>query len=288
MKRLITRLARYFGIALLFLGAALGGTIAGVLFAFAGDLPEIRALDDFSPGTISRVYGRDGSVIGEFATERRVVITYEQIPVVLRNAIIASEDGRFFSHSGIDVFAIGKLGVRRALRMQRRGGASTITQQLARKLFLTDDVSLERKIKEWIVAIQIEKRYTKSEILTMAPAKMVYFGHYVYGVEAASQLYFGKPARDLTLDEAALIAGLLQSNVRQSPYVNMKAAVSRRDYVLGRMAGEGFITTNEMEAARKNPIVTRGQPAPPPTIAPYFLEAVREQLETKVRRQGAL
>ena len=280
MKRLITRLARYFGIALLFLGAALGGTIAGVLFAFAGDLPEIRALDDFSPGTISRVYGRDGSVIGEFATERRVVITYEQIPVVLRNAIIASEDGRFFSHSGIDVFAIAKLGVRRALRMQRRGGASTITQQLARKLFLTDDVSLERKIKEWIVAIQIEKRYTKSEILTMYCNKM-YFGHYVYGVEAASQLYFGKSAKDLTVDEAALIAGLLQSNVRQSPYVNMKAAVSRRDYVLGRMAGEGYITEAEMEAARKRPIVTRGQPAPPPTIAPYFLEAVREQLETK-------
>jgi hypothetical protein len=152
VKRLITRLARYFGIALLFLGAALGGTIAGVLFAFAGDLPEIRALDDFSPGTISRVYGRDGSVIGEFATERRVVITYEQIPVVLRNAIIASEDGRFFSHSGIDMFAIAKLGVRRALRMQRRGGASTITQQARpqtvphrRRLAGTQDQGMDRR-----------------------------------------------------------------------------------------------------------------------------------------------
>ena len=121
--------------------------------------------------------------------------------------------------------------------MQRRGGASTITQQLARKLFLTDEVTLERKIKEWLLAIQIEKRYTKPEILTMYCNKM-YWGHGAYGVEAASQLYFAKSVKDLNLDEAALIAGLLQGNVRQSPYVNMKAALSRRSYVLTRMAAE--------------------------------------------------
>jgi penicillin-binding protein 1A len=271
-------LARSFGIAALFLTAALLGTASGVVFAFVGDLPQIEALDDYSPGTITRVLGRDGTVIGDFATERRVIVTYDQIPVVLRNAIISSEDSKFLSHSGIDVKAIAAMGVRRLLGMQRRGGASTITQQLARKLFLTDEVSLERKIKEWLLAIQIEKRYTKAEILTMYCNKM-YWGHYTYGVEAASRLYFGKSVKDLNLDEAALIAGMLQRNVGQSPYVNMKAAVARRAYVLDRMAENKFITQAEANAAKERPIVTRGQPTPPPSIAPYFLEMVRTRLE---------
>jgi penicillin-binding protein 1A len=276
----IRGLVRSFGIVALFLAAALFGTATGVMFAFVGDLPQISALDDYSPSTITRVLARDGTPIGEFATERRVLITYDQIPQVLRNAIVASEDAKFFSHSGIDMKAIAALGVRRVLGMQRRGGASTITQQLARKLFLTDEVTLERKIKEWMLAIQIEKRYTKPEILTMYCNKM-YFGHYVYGVEAASQLYFGKPVKELNLDEAALIAGLLQSNVRQSPYVNMKAALARRAYVLDRMAEEGFIPAADAKAAKDRPIVTRGQPTQPASIAPYFVEAVRIGLEEK-------
>jgi penicillin-binding protein 1A len=272
------RSARLVGIASLFVAAAIAGTIGGVLFAFAGDLPQISALDDYSPGTITRVLGRDGSTIGEFATERRVLVTYDQIPLVLRHAIISSEDADFFSHGGIDVRAIAAMGVRRLLGIQRRGGASTITQQLARKLFLTDEVTLERKIKEWLLAIQIDKRYTKEEILTMYCNKM-YWGHYVYGVEAASQLYFGKSVKDLNLDEAALIAGLLQGNVRQSPYVNMKAALARRAYVLDRMAEQHYITQAEANAAKARPIVTRGQPTQPASITPYFLEMVRDRLE---------
>ena len=278
MARSFGWVARTFGIAALFLATALAGTAGGVLFAFVGDLPQIEALDDYSPGTITRVLGRDGSTIGDFATERRVIVTYDQIPQVLRNAIISSEDSKFLTHSGIDVKAIGAMAVRRALGMQRRGGASTITQQLARKLFLTDEVSLERKVKEWLLAIQIEKRYTKAEILTMYCNKM-YWGHYTYGVEAASQLYFGKPVKDLTLDEAALIAGMLQRNVGQSPYVNMKAALARRAYVLDRMAENGYITQADARAATARPIVTRGQPTPPPSIAPYFLESIRTHLE---------
>jgi penicillin-binding protein 1A len=176
------------------------------------------------------------------------------------------------------VRAIAAMGVRRLLGIQRRGGASTITQQLARKLFLTDEVTLERKIKEWLLAIQIDKRYTKEEILTMYCNKM-YWGHYVYGVEAASQLYFGKSVKDLNLDEAALIAGLLQGNVRQSPYVNMKAALARRAYVLDRMAEQHYITQAEANAAKARPIVTRGQPTQPASITPYFLEMVRDRLE---------
>jgi penicillin-binding protein 1A len=221
---------------------------------------------------------RDGALVGEFATERRQIVTYDQIPQVLRNAIIASEDANFFTNSGIDIRAIVALGVRRVLGLQHRGGASTITQQLARKLFLTDEVSLERKIREWMLAIQIEKRYTKSEIFTMYCNKM-YWGHGAYGVEAASQLYFAKSVKDLNLDEAALIAGLLQSNIRQSPYVDMKAALSRRSYVLTRMAANGFITNDEADAAKKRPIMTYGDPARVPSVAPYFLESVRLYLE---------
>jgi penicillin-binding protein 1A len=272
------RLARILGIAALFLIAALLGTAGGVLFAYAGDLPEISALDDFSPPTITRVLGRDGTVVGDFATERRQLVTYAQIPPVLRNAILSSEDKDFFSHGGLDLRRIAVTAVRRVLHLQRYGGASTLTQQLARKLFLTDEYSYERKIKEQLLALQIEKRYTKQEIFTMFCNKM-YWGHGAYGVEAASELYFAKHVQDLNLDEAAVVAGLLQGNVRQSPYVNMKAAVARRNYVLDRMADNGYINRGEATEAKKHPIVVRGQPNQKPSIAPYFMETVRQHLE---------
>jgi penicillin-binding protein 1A len=278
MPRLTARLVRSFGIVALFLGAALAGTASGVVFAFVGDLPQISALDDYSPSTITRVLSRDGSVIGEFATEHRELVTYDQIPPVLRNAIVSAEDADFFHHGGINVERIAITAVKRAVGLQQYGGASTLTQQLARKLFLTDEQTLERKIKEALLAIQIEKRYTKQEIFTMYCNKM-YWGHGAYGVEAASELYFDKRVSDLTLDEAAMIAGIIQGNVRQSPYVNMKAAVRRRNYTLDRMAANGYITAADAEAAKKRPIIVRGQPNPAPSIAPYFLETVRQQLE---------
>jgi penicillin-binding protein 1A len=279
MQRLASRLVRSFGLIALFLGAALLGTATGVLFAFVGDLPQISALDDYSPSTITRVVGRDGSVVGEFATERRTIVTYEQIPEVLRQAIVAAEDGEFFSHTGVSISRI-LVTFAKDVIYRRWWGASTLTQQLARKLFLTDDKTPERKIKEVLLAIQIEKRYTKQEIFTMYCNQM-YWGHGAYGVEAASRLYFGKPARELTLDEAAMIAGIIQNNVRQSPFVNMQAALRRRNYTLDRMVAEGFIKAADAEAARKRPIVTRGAPSQPPSIAPYFLETVRLHLEER-------
>jgi penicillin-binding protein 1A len=279
MPGLASRLARSFGLVALFLAAALFGTAGGVLFAFVGDLPQISALDAYAPSTITRVVGRDGSVVGEFATERRVLVTYDQIPKVLREAIVAAEDADFFSHSGLSIPRILVTLVKDVIYL-RSWGASTLTQQLARKLFLTDDKTPERKIKEALLAIQIEKRYTKQEIFTMYCNKM-YWGHLVYGVEAASQLYFAKPVRDLTLDEAAMIAGIIQGNARQSPYNNMQAALRRRNYTLDRMATEGFIKREEAEAAKKRPIVTRGEPSAGPSIAPYFLESVRAHLEER-------
>ena len=186
----------------------------------------------------------------------------------------------FEQHIGLSIPRIVATLIKDIIERRKAGGASTLTQQLARKLFLTDEKTWERKIKEALLAIQIEKRYTKHEIFTLYCNQM-YFGHGVYGVEAASRLYFGKSARDLTLEEAALIAGILQGNVRQSPYVNMDAALRRRNYTLGRMAEVGFITPASAEEARKKPIVLRGEPSGQPSVAPYFLEEVRKELESR-------
>ena len=278
--RYVVKFARRAGIAALFVATALAGTLAGVLFAYADDLPQISALDDYVPNTITRVIGRNGAVIGEFATERRVVIGYQDIPIRLRQAILAAEDAQFFEHVGLSVQRIVLTLLKDAMERRLAAGASTLTQQLTRKLFLTDEKTWERKIKEALLAIQIEKRYTKEEIFTFYCNQM-YFGHGAYGVEAASQLYFRKSAKDLTLEEAALIAGILQGNVRQSPYVNPQGAVRRRNYALDRMAEEGFISREEADAAKQTPIVTRGEPGQETSVAPYFLEEVRKYLEAK-------
>ncbi len=251
------------------------------MFAYASDLPGISALDDYAPSTISRVYGARGEIVGEFAIQRREVIAYEAISPKLRQAILAAEDSEFEQHFGLSIPRIVVTLVKDIVERRKAGGASTLTQQLTRKLFLTDEKTWERKIKEAILAIQIEKRYTKREIFTFYCNQM-YFGHGVYGVEAASRLYFGKSAKDLSLEEAALIAGILQGNVRQSPYVNRDAAMRRRNYTLTRMADVGYITAAEAEAAKKKPIVVRDDPPSQAySVAPYFLEEVRKELESR-------
>src|SRR5262245_8370787 len=271
-------LLRRAGLALLFVVAAALGIATGIVFAYAGDLPRISALDDYAPSTISRVYGARGEIVGEFAIERREIIPYEAISPKLEQAILAAEDDEFNQHFGLSISRIIVTAITDILH-RRMHGASTLTQQLARKLFLTDDKTPERKIKEALLAIQIEKRYTKREIFTLYCNQM-YFGHGVYGVEAAARLYFGKSAKDVSIEEAAMIAGILQGNVRQSPYVNMEAALRRRNYTLGRMAEVGFITPAEAEAAKKKPISVRGDsPQQSTSIAPYFLEEVRRELE---------
>jgi penicillin-binding protein 1A len=280
MAKYVVRLARRAGLIALFLIAAFLGIASGVLFAYAGDLPQISALDDYAPSTITRVFGSHGEVIGEFAIQRREVVPYEAISLNLRQAIMAAEDDQFEQHFGLSIPRIVATLIKDIIERRKAGGASTLTQQLARKLFLTDEKTWERKIKEALLAIRIEKRYTKHEIFTLYCNQM-YFGHGVYGVEAASRLYFGKSAKDVNVEEAALIAGILQGNVRQSPYVNMEAALRRRNYTLGRMAEVGFITPAAADEARKKPIVLRGEPSGQPSVAPYFLEEVRKALEAR-------
>ena len=271
---------RGFGVAALFLAAALLGIATGVLYAFTGDLPQISALDNYNPGVTTRVLARDGSVIGEFATERRDLVSYDQIPAVLRNAIISAEDAGFFSHGGFSLRSCGTAAIRDLIHMRYAYGCSTITMQLARKLFLTDIKGLERKAKEAVLTVQIEKRYTKQEIFTMYCNK-IYFGSTAYGVEAAAQAYFGKHAGEVTLDEAATLAGIIQGNDNESPYRHMALALQRRNYTLDRMVANGYVSAADAAAAKKRPIVLHGQPAPPRSAAPYFLEDIRLQLEDK-------
>ena len=271
-RRVVIRVARQAGLVVLFVAAALLGTLSGVLFAYADDLPQISALDSYQPSTITRLLARDGQVIAEFAIERRVVIGYDGIAPVLRQAIMASEDAGFEQHVGLSVSRIVITAIKDVLYGQR-AGASTITQQVARILFLSDymrggvfERSFERKIKEAIVAIQLEKRFTKREIFTFY-ANHVTMGHGAYGVEAGSRLYFAKSAKDLTLEEAATLAAIVQTPARLSPFVNPEQALARRNsFVLPRMADEGFISAEEAKAAAARPLVVKGQPTPDRSI----------------------
>src|SRR3954462_3848120 len=282
MAHVVVKVARNAVIVALFIVAAMLGILSGVMFACAGDLPQVSALDNYTPSTITRIFSESGQVIGEFATQRRVVVGYDDINPLLRQAIIATEDAEFDRHFGVNIWRIFVAAVTDIVERRRAQGASTLTQQLARNLKeqfgLTNEKSFERKVREAILAIQIEKRYTKKEIFTIYCNQM-YLGHGAYGVEAASRLYFQKSNKQLSLDEAALIAGIFQTPERQSPFVDMKRATARRNVVLQRMAEERYITQADADAAKQQPIVTRGQPNQPPGIAPYFVEEVRKHLE---------
>src|ERR1051325_8021042 len=278
--RVVLRIAQQAGIVALFAVVALAGTVGGILFAYAGDLPQISALDDYRPNTITRLAARDGQIIGEFATERRVVVGYDQIAPVLRQAIISTEDADFEQHFGLSVTRI-LITLANDLLKGEKAGASTITQQLARNLFpIGFEKTVQRKVKEAILAIQLERRYTKREIFTFY-ANQVYFGHGAYGVEAAAHLYFDKPAKDVTVEEAALIAAIIQAPERLSPFVDPRRTLMRRNYVIQRMAEEGYITRQQSEEAQQRPLVLSGQPTSEQSIAPYFVEEIRKQLEQK-------
>ncbi len=264
------------------------GLVSGAIFAYSPDLAIIADLDDYSPGTITRIHARDGQVIGEYATERRVILTYDEIPQVLRNAIIAAEDGDFFNHVGFNIPRIVMTLISNVLQGDlTAAGASTITMQLARNVTLGGESlglqkTWQRKIVEAFYTIQIEKRYTKREILTLY-ANQIWLGttrHSAFGVEAASRLYFDKPATELDLGEAATIVGTFPTPARWSPLVNMDLALNRRDRTLQRMVDEGYVTPAEADAVMAQPIVlAERQERSNSRDAPYFIEEVRQHLE---------
>ncbi len=257
-----------------------------MMFACSPDLPEIVDLDDYAPGTITRVYARGGEVIGEFATERRTIIGYDDIPEVLRSAIISAEDASFFEHSGFSFPAIIRTVIRDLMAGELAAGASTLTMQLARNITVGGgrlglQKTWQRKVREAYYTFHLEKRYTKREIFTLYCNEMWLWTatHAANGVEAAAQLYFGKLAKELELGEAALIAGILQNPSRQSPLASMERATTQRRYALGRIVAEGYITQAEADEAAASEIVLAEQTPRRLSVAPYFVEEVRQHLE---------
>lgn len=264
-------------LVLIVVAAVLG--MAGTIF-LNPDLPDVRALEDWKPATITRLVDADGESIHEFATEKRIVIPYSEIPEVLRNAIVAVEDSSFFKHVGVDPFGIARALVRDVLSLSKAEGASTLTQQLARGLFLKPDKTFRRKISEAILAMQIEKTYTKEEILTFY-CNHAYMGHGYYGVEAASEFYFDRPAKQLTLPQAAMLAGVIQRPESLSPFRNPDRALKRRNHVLRRMQIEGYIPEAEYESASKEPLgVQRAKPSR--TSFAYFVEEIRRDIDARL------
>ncbi|MEJ7575899.1 MAG: PBP1A family penicillin-binding protein [Pyrinomonadaceae bacterium] len=282
--------------AVLCLAIGAGG-LTGIVVAYelnysrAAD--EVASLATYRPSQITRVLADDGeTVIGEFALERRVPLRYDQIPPVLKNAILAVEDSRFYDHVGIDpVRIVGAVWTN--LRTGSRQGGSTLTQQLAKNLFLSREQTLTRKMSEWVMALQIERYYTKNQIMELY-VNLIFLGARAYGFEAASQTYFGKEAKDLTLDEAALLAGIPRSTTQYSPTLNPEAARERRNLVLQLMADNGFASQTEADAAKARPIklADSAYHIPPTALREfvYPVEEIRQQLEdqltTRVAQSG--
>ena len=221
-------------IAVLAFLAVVTGSLAGLMLVYSADLPQIHDLERYRPSTTTDLYDRNGHVIGSFALQRRVVINYDGFAPILRKAVISIEDKSFESHWGVNVFRIvGALF--HDLRSHSRGqGASTLTMQLARNLFLSDERTVTRKIQEAFLAIQIERAFTKQQIFTLY-GNQIYLGSGMYGFEAASEFYFSKHARDLSLTEAALLAGLPKGPVAYSPLLNPEKCLRRRNLVLSEM-----------------------------------------------------
>src|ERR1700720_3346632 len=262
---------------LLVLVAAVVGASAGLLLVYSTDLPQVEQLEHYRPSSITELYDGRGRIIGSFALQRRVVASYNDYPQVLRDALISIEDKDFYRHWGINVWRIAGAAYRDIQSGGRVQGASTLTMQLARNLFLSPDRSFHRKIEEALLAIQIERRFTKPQIFTLY-ANQIYLGHGVYGFEAASQFYFSKPAKQLSLDEAALLAGLPKSPSYYSPITHPDHALKRRNLVINSMLEDGMITAQEAATARDQPI--RLEVAHDPnSLAPYFVEEIRRYLE---------
>jgi penicillin-binding protein 1A len=272
-RQVVGRLA--FG--LLLLASISIGALAGLLFVYSSDLPQVRALEDFRPNVVTELYADDGQIVGSFALQRRILLTYEQIPPVLRDAILTTEDQHFEEHWGVDFTRVAGAAYRNLLAHRVTEGASTLTMQLAGTLFLDrSDRSMRRKIQETLLALQIERHYTKQQIFTMY-CNQIYLSHGNYGFEAASEYYFGKPVGKLTLPEAALLAGLIRGP-SYSPIQHPQRALARRNLVLDRMGHAGKITTAQSRQAIAQPLALHVE-APRNTLAPYFVEEIRKYLE---------
>ena len=273
------KLVGRFTLAMLLLLAVITGSLAGLTLVYSVDLPQINDLERYRPSTTTELYDVKGRIVGSFALERREVIDYKGFAPILRQAVISIEDKSFESHWGINVFRVAGAAWHDIRSHGRAQGASTLTMQLARNLFLSSERTSTRKIQEAYLAIQIERAFTKEQIFTLY-GNQIYLGSGMYGFEAASQYYFSKHARDLNLTEAALLAGLPKGPVAFSPILNPEKAIRRRNLVLTEMEEDKAITHSEAEQARNAPLGLHIA-QPEGSVAPWFQEEVRRELEKR-------
>jgi penicillin-binding protein 1A len=260
----------------LFAGIVCGSAL-GVFLTLTHDLPRIQALEDFRPSSVTKLFSVEGDIIGEFFVEKRVPVALDEVPVHLRQAVIATEDRRFYEHAGLDWRGIARAIVKDIRAGSFKEGGSTITQQLAKVLFLNPEKTITRKLKEAILALQIERRYRKDEILALY-LNQIYLGGGAYGVEAAANRYFGKHVWELDLAECALIAGLSKGPTLYSPLVNPDKALSRRATVLNGLLATGQITEEQYQQAIEEP-VRLSSTSSPESRAAYFVAFIRPRLE---------
>jgi penicillin-binding protein 1A len=274
-RKLVGRLL--FGILVL-LSVVIGAT-AGLLLVYSTGLPQVEELERYRPSTVTELYDGQGRVIGTFALQRRVIASYNDYPQVLRDSLVSIEDKDFYRHSGINLWRIVGAAYRDIASGGKVQGASTLTMQLARNLFLSPDRSFYRKVQEALLAIQIERRFTKPQIFTLY-ANQIFLGHGAYGYEAASEYYFSKPAKELRLEQAALLAGLPKAPQYYSPISHPERAIKRRNLVLNAMLEDAKITASQAADAKAKPLALNLQ-KDPNSLAPHYVEEIRRYLEAK-------
>ncbi len=254
--------------------------MTGGYFYLTYNLPKIDSLDDYHPDLVTKVYSHDGSVVAEFFTERRIVAPLHKMPKHLISAFLAAEDSKFYEHEGLNYMSIMRAAYKNMMAGKVVQGGSTITQQVARSFFLTQERKISRKIREAIMAYRIESRLTKDEILNLY-LNQIYLGNGAYGVQTASETYFGKNVQDLTLAEAAMLAALPKAPSKYSPLVNFEAAKKRQEFVLSRMVEENYITPEAGQKAASEKLRLNPDKNDTLWVGPYFTEHVRRYLEEK-------
>ncbi|MBK5258951.1 MAG: PBP1A family penicillin-binding protein [Thermoanaerobaculia bacterium] len=272
---------RYSRLLILFVAVALG-VPAGFVFAHAVRVPTVKSLADYQPAIITRIFDRNGVPFAEYSIQKRIIVSKKEMAPVLVQAIVATEDAEFYRHGGINPKAILRAALKDALARKKVEGASTITQQLAKMIFLNPEKSFRRKVNEIFLAVQIEKDFTKDQIFELY-ANQVYLGHGAYGVEQASRIYFGKHAKDLTIPEAAMIAGMIRRPGSYSPMLNPELARRRRNHSIRRLLDEKYIDKQQYQQAINTPIVLGTFKEEVPKIGAYFAEEIRQYIEKSER-----
>ncbi|MDA0785966.1 MAG: penicillin-binding protein 1A [Proteobacteria bacterium] len=256
------------------------GGVLWVFWEYGRDLPDYSQLADYQPPVTTRVHAGDGSLLAEYAVQRRVFVPVSTMPELVKDAFLSAEDKNFYAHPGVDVMGVIRAAVSNVRNLgtgRRPEGASTITQQVAQNFLLSKDVSIERKVREAILSFRMERAFSKDEILELY-LNEIYLGFGAYGVASAALNYFGKPLDQLTVDEAAFLAALPKAPNNYHPVRRNAAAVARRNYVLGRMAEDGVITPLQADELRQRPISVVSKDEANLVEAPYFAEEVRREL----------